>query len=440
MAWLKNKPKCFVAGTLVHTVEGTKPIEEVTTADQVWAFDRQTQQWRLCPVVQTFERRSDLLTHLTLDDGTELTGTVGHPFWVIEGEGLAGRTVGDHGHDETPGPTPGRWVAMSALAVGDVVLTRAGQVARVVVLETWTEAVPVYNLTVEGLHSYAVGTAGALVHNADPADYAGAAKATTKAAATAPPTDPSVPAPKAGQAPASPAGPGGGKATSPTAPADGMPQPSTTGVVRTDPKTSRPRSNSDPRVTHKFEVAERTLPDGTKTTKPLHVEAKSTSALDAEVASYNAARAQGTADGENLGNVGAAQYMEQELGATRVPKPANTAGGQYDLDQVYQKGDTFYIVEAKGPKSTTTTRQVPGETVPFQGDVVPAHAIQGNRTYLNLTLDSMATPGSPTEEIALQLKDALEQGKVVYLQVRTVARPNGSAYFSVKQFNLPEPP
>ncbi|MCZ2340642.1 MAG: Hint domain-containing protein [Bacteroidales bacterium] len=189
-----------MAGTLVHTVEGTKPIEEVTTADQVWAFDRQTQQWRLCPVVQTFERRSDLLTHLTLDDGTELTGTVGHPFWVIEGEGLAGRTVGDHGHDETPGPTPGRWVAMSALAVGDVVLTRAGQVARVVVLETWTEAVPVYNLTVEGLHSYAVGTAGALVHNADPADYAGMAQSTTKAAATAQ-AKPVVEAPQASKAP-----------------------------------------------------------------------------------------------------------------------------------------------------------------------------------------------------------------------------------------------
>lgn len=128
--------------------------------------------------------------------------------------------------------------------------------------------------------------------------------------------------------------------------------------------------------------------------------------------------------------------MQRQVGATRVVKPANTGGGQFDLDQLYQKDGIFYIVETKGPKATTTTRQVAGETVNFHGKDVPAHAIQGSLKYLDMTLSSMAKLGSPTRAIALQLKDALAQGKVIYISVKTVARPNGGAYFSVKQFKL----
>ena len=120
-----------------------------------------------------------------------------------------------------------------------------------------------------------------------------------------------------------------------------------------------------------------------------------------------------------------------------MAKPANTGGGQFDLDQVYQKDGLFFIVEAKGPKATTTTRLVPGETAPFYGKIVPAHAIQGSPKYLQMTLESMAGEGRPTRALALQLLQAVKEGKVVYTQVRTVAKPNGSAYFSVKQFKPP---
>ncbi|MCZ2340645.1 MAG: AHH domain-containing protein [Bacteroidales bacterium] len=168
VAWLKNKPKCFVAGTLVHTVEGTKPIEEVTTADQVWAFDRQTQQWRLCRVLRTFENMSaGGMATVCLSTGDTITGTDGHAVWVIEGDDLTDRGRPDHGADEPPGSTLGRWVPLGALRVNDRVLTRSG-VAQVVDVDLFTDRVPVFNLEVEGLHSYAVGTAGLLAHNSDP--------------------------------------------------------------------------------------------------------------------------------------------------------------------------------------------------------------------------------------------------------------------------------
>ncbi|MCZ2340637.1 MAG: HNH endonuclease, partial [Bacteroidales bacterium] len=85
---------------------------------------------------------------------------------------------------------------------------------------------------VEGLHSYAVGTAGALVHNADPADYAGMAQSTTKAAATAP-DNPTVATPNAGQAPAVSQS-GGAKASAKYAPESGTPKP-----TAEDPKVIR---------------------------------------------------------------------------------------------------------------------------------------------------------------------------------------------------------
>jgi hypothetical protein len=163
---LRTKPKCFVAGTPVHAADGLKPIEDIRAGDRVWAFDRQRQEWALCPVERTFQRTSDLLVTARLSDGTELTGTDGHPVWVIEGEALTTRPHGDHGADEPDGPTPGRWVALAGVRAGDVVLTRLGRVARVMSAKVRAEAVPVFNFQVAGLHSYAVGSGGVLVHNA----------------------------------------------------------------------------------------------------------------------------------------------------------------------------------------------------------------------------------------------------------------------------------
>jgi hypothetical protein len=186
VAWLKNKKTCFVAGTPVHTETGPKPIEQVRAGERVWAFDRRRHAWMLARVLRTVERYADRLVSVRLADGTEVTGTLQHPVWVIEGEDLSARPAGDHGHDEPAGPTPGRWVALGALRPGDAVLVWAGRVSRVAAVGVEDRLEAVYNFEVEGLHCYAVGASGLLVHNGDCPDTGkfGAAK---KGKANSPP-------------------------------------------------------------------------------------------------------------------------------------------------------------------------------------------------------------------------------------------------------------
>ena len=51
--WLRNKPKCFVAGTPVHAESGEKAVEQVRVGGRVWALDRQSQAWQLRAVLGT---------------------------------------------------------------------------------------------------------------------------------------------------------------------------------------------------------------------------------------------------------------------------------------------------------------------------------------------------------------------------------------------------
>lgn len=173
IAFKNTKPLCFVAGTPVDTERGQVPIEQVTVGDRVWALDRHTGTWHLRPVLNVFERVSETLVTLDLDDASQVVGTSGHPFWVIEGDDLGTRAHGREGGDEAEmAGVPGRWVAMHAVRAGDVLLGRAGTV-RVRAVGVESRGVVVYNLHVEDLHAYAVGWSGLLTHNASrtPGDY-----------------------------------------------------------------------------------------------------------------------------------------------------------------------------------------------------------------------------------------------------------------------------
>lgn len=84
--------------------------------------------------------------------------TDGHPFWV---------------DDE------GRWIEAGQLVAGDQVSTPDGQTLTVVRTRHWTEDTTVYNLTVEGIHTYYVlaGTTPVLVHNCGLSAYADSLRA-----------------------------------------------------------------------------------------------------------------------------------------------------------------------------------------------------------------------------------------------------------------------
>jgi hypothetical protein len=419
-----KKRKCFVAGTPVHTEDGPKPIEQVEVGERVWAFDRQLQQWELCRVTQTFQRRSDQLTTVRFDDGDEVTGTDGHPFWVIEGEDLANRPAPDHGAKENAGRTPGRWVGMAALRSGDAVLARQGRVRRVVSVQTRREVVPVYNLEVQGLHCYAVGQVGLLVHNAD--GYPDGLQTVAAEVAESSPSPaakvsnqgatPEVTKPSVAKQVGAEDIDGATKLTKPAAD-----PPSTSSSQR-----NRPRSNDDPKVAYKYQVEK-------------HESPKFTPADDAALKSaweqYEAAQAAGQSLnklGRELGEAGAAQYMEGHLQATQVYKQTTT-NGNWDLDFVYKKGDQYYVVEAKSPNARPTVREAGVNPDTNQ----KIYSIEGNDKYLRDTIDRLENFGNDLQiDIASQLQEALANGKVIYLEVATRKSDLGHNFFAVRTFKL----
>lgn len=150
---------CFVAGTQVLTDQGSKNIEEIEPGDMVWSRDEYTGDEGFQPVVQTFERRTDVLVHLMYhragrskgssskegdrpDSSEVLTGTPEHPFWSLDAND---------------------WVPLGELEPGERLLLASGQAAEVVSLTL--EHLPdqdtcaVYNFEVAAWHTYHVAPA-----------------------------------------------------------------------------------------------------------------------------------------------------------------------------------------------------------------------------------------------------------------------------------------
>src|SRR5579875_1109722 len=70
--------------------------------------------------------------------------------------------------------TPGRWVDARDLRVGDLLLRRTGELARVQGIGIRDARMAVYNLRVAELHNYAVGEGQILAHNPTDCDTAAA--------------------------------------------------------------------------------------------------------------------------------------------------------------------------------------------------------------------------------------------------------------------------
>ncbi len=138
---------CFIAGTLVLTADGERPIEEIQVGDWVWAWNETTAEPGWHQVTQTFLKldRAVLRLQLTADDGTteELAVTAEHPFWVTN-EG---------------------WVRAQSLELGTELQTASGSTTRVTALTMAPSLLPVYNLEVDEAHTYFVGRSQAWVHN-----------------------------------------------------------------------------------------------------------------------------------------------------------------------------------------------------------------------------------------------------------------------------------
>ncbi|WP_454860622.1 polymorphic toxin-type HINT domain-containing protein [Promicromonospora soli] len=138
---------CFVAGTPVLTVDGTKPIEDIVVGDKVWTRNLQTGLDELQLVAETFVHQTLALYHLTIN-GSVVSTTAEHPFMVQ-----------DKG-----------WQMAGNLRPGDVLITPEGTtILEAVEVEErdLADIENVYNFHVENNLNYYVhaGDTPVLVHN-----------------------------------------------------------------------------------------------------------------------------------------------------------------------------------------------------------------------------------------------------------------------------------
>ncbi len=137
---------CFAAGTPVLTASGLRPIEAIEAGDLVRASDPESGEVHERRVLRTMRRPATSVVALSVtrtgDTRETVITTHEHPFWV-QGRG---------------------WVAAGSLRLLDVLASTRGE-TRVTSLEEREDVREVYNLEVEDLHTYFVGTSSVLVHN-----------------------------------------------------------------------------------------------------------------------------------------------------------------------------------------------------------------------------------------------------------------------------------
>ena len=147
---LTRKVCCFVAGTLVDTANGLKPIEQIEIGDMVWARDAESGVTGLKPVTDLIRRnqRQIWIVEFLSDDGelARFETTDDHPWWI---------------------PGAG-WLRTDQLRPGLIATTLDEDPASISRVERTERVDATYNLTVADFNTYFVGELQVLVHNCDP--------------------------------------------------------------------------------------------------------------------------------------------------------------------------------------------------------------------------------------------------------------------------------
>ena len=134
--------ECFGAGTLVHTIDGPRPIESVRVGDRVLSQKTTTGALGFQPVLAVHHTKAAPTVRVTMA-GESIAATGIHRFWKA-GNG---------------------WTMARDLKPGDRIRALGGIVAvRSVQADS---AQPVYNLDVAEDHDFLVGSKGLLVHDSN---------------------------------------------------------------------------------------------------------------------------------------------------------------------------------------------------------------------------------------------------------------------------------
>ena len=132
----------FEAGTLVETIDGPIPIEEIDVGTYVLGYHEETGEIGYYPVTYLISHLDFKVVYLTID-GEVIVTTAEHPFYTSKGE----------------------WVDALNLRMGDEIRTAEWTTGVVESVYEVTRPQPMYNFTVATAHTYFVGEEQWLVHN-----------------------------------------------------------------------------------------------------------------------------------------------------------------------------------------------------------------------------------------------------------------------------------
>lgn len=133
---------CFVAGTKVLTPAGPREIEALSRGDVVISLDPLAGEQTVERIRRTFVRTVPVLLDIYIGS-TIITCSPEHPFWA-EGDG---------------------WRRAGSLMPGDLLLTHDSHRLAVNKVSRREGSFAVFNIEVEGVHTYHVSELGILVHN-----------------------------------------------------------------------------------------------------------------------------------------------------------------------------------------------------------------------------------------------------------------------------------
>ena len=146
---------CFVAGTKVHTEQGVRNIEDVKVGDKVISYNHDNDVVEYKEVLQTSINEDEKIIKYVFENGTEISCTPGHPFFVIS-KGYCSFTP------EITNQSHG--IEVEQIEIGDEVLHLDGYGVTISEIIDNGETEVVYNLKeVKGNHNFFVEDL--LVHN-----------------------------------------------------------------------------------------------------------------------------------------------------------------------------------------------------------------------------------------------------------------------------------
>ena len=137
---------CFLAGTLISTINGLKPIEKIQPGDIVLSYNEQSKQNEYSEVLQTMIHYlwTDVYTVNVNNENIKVTGV--HRFY-IKRAGVV------------------QWIPASELCINDLMYLASGEwkhIDKIIHKKTFRK---VYNFEVSGNHNYYVTESQILAHN-----------------------------------------------------------------------------------------------------------------------------------------------------------------------------------------------------------------------------------------------------------------------------------